>query len=90
MTTLQTHFDQFLKERQYLKNVAPRTVEWYKLELKLFSKSGQTELTQRTVQNFVIALRERGVSGVSLVVAFRWVVSAVVFIVTANCMFVSP
>jgi len=57
VSTLQTQFDQFLEERQYLKNVAPRTVEWYQLAFKLFSKSGHTELTQHTLQNFVIGLQ---------------------------------
>jgi len=46
VSTLQTQFDQFLEERQYLKNVTPRTVAWYELAFKLFSKSGHTELTQ--------------------------------------------
>jgi len=61
VSTLQTQFDQFLEERQYLKNVTPRTVAWYELAFKLFSKSGHTELTQHTLQNFVIGL-QRGVS----------------------------
>jgi integrase/recombinase XerD len=50
-------FEQFIKERQYLQNVSPRTVEWYKQSFKWLANPNpnKSDLTQ-----FVIRMRERG------------------------------
>jgi integrase/recombinase XerD len=71
MQRLHTLFEQFLRERVYVNNITPATREWYECAWKAFS----TTLTDRTapapvitkadLQNFVIALRERGVKPVS-------------------------
>jgi hypothetical protein len=68
MQRLQPLFEQFLRERVYVNNITPATREWYECAWKAFS----TTLTDRTapapvitkadLQNFVIALRERGVN----------------------------
>lgn len=31
-TQIETLFQQFLKERKYLRNVSPQTIEWYETE----------------------------------------------------------
>jgi len=36
-------FEQFIKKRIYLKNVSPRTVEWYRACFKWLSKYPLTE-----------------------------------------------
>ncbi len=62
-------FQQFLRERTYLKNVTPKTREWYESAWKaLKSTQGDGEawpLTKPLLQTFVVRLRERGVRPVS-------------------------
>jgi integrase/recombinase XerD len=50
-------FDQFIRQRQYLMNVSPATIQWYTHAFKnLHSESpSQTEL-----QDMVVSMRERG------------------------------
>ena len=64
-------FDQFLKERIYLKAVTPKTRIWYETAWKAFNTSqaavdechGQVThtLTKARLQAFVFSLRDRGV-----------------------------
>src|ERR1700723_2056927 len=56
-TLLLPRFEQFIRERQYLHNVTPATVEWYKNSLKrLCSESpSQAELNEA-----VMRMREKG------------------------------
>ena len=57
-------FQQFLTERRFLKNVTPSTIEWYETAFKAFQRtSGQRspELTKRSLQAFVVALRAANV-----------------------------
>ncbi|MGC4083662.1 MAG: tyrosine-type recombinase/integrase [Vicinamibacterales bacterium] len=58
---LATLFEQFLRERTYLKNVTPRTLIWYRVAFKNYSTAfpGPSLPTKATMQQFVIGLRER-------------------------------
>ena len=60
-----TLFEQFLKERAYLKNVTPRTLVWYRTAFKNYqaalADSASSLPTKATMQQFVVALRDRGV-----------------------------
>lgn len=69
MDSLQSLFDQFLRERQYLKNVTPKTVIWYETAFKSFSQTvsidSPAEFGKAALQKFVVASRHRGLSAVS-------------------------
>jgi integrase/recombinase XerD len=74
MSALNTHFEQFLRERVYLHNITPRTREYYLTAWKAFVRSQATAppratdaplLTRGDVQHFVVHLRERGVKPVT-------------------------
>src|SRR4051812_26417612 len=60
-------FEQFLKERAYLKNVTPRTLVWYRTAFKNFRTAvGLSDVpTKATMQQFVVAMRDRGVRPVT-------------------------
>ena len=49
-------FQQFIRERQYLSNVTPATVEWYKNSLKWLSSESPT---QEQLKDAVMRMRER-------------------------------
>ena len=40
---MQPRFEQFTRERQYLTNVSPRTIEWYEQSLKWLRTETPTE-----------------------------------------------
>jgi len=66
--SLDSLFDQFLKERTYLKNVTPSTLLWYRIAFKNYcSAMGEAKAlpTKSTLQPFVIALRDRGLRPVT-------------------------
>ena len=74
MSSLDTFFAQFVRERIYLNNVTPKTREWYGTAWKAFSRFQSTEpprspdaplITRNDLQRFVVHLRERGVKPVS-------------------------
>jgi integrase/recombinase XerD len=69
MDALSTLFERFLRERRYLKNVTPKTVVWYETAFQAFTRSvtvtGPSDLSKPLLQDFVVALRERGLSPVS-------------------------
>jgi integrase/recombinase XerD len=48
---------QFIKERQYLANVSPATIEWYTQSLHWL---GTECPTSADLKNFVLRMRERG------------------------------
>jgi integrase/recombinase XerD len=50
-------FEQFIRERQYLHNVSPRTIEWYRSSLKSLPCE---DPTQEQLNDAVIQMRERG------------------------------
>lgn len=70
--TLDQLFAQFLRERKYLRNVSPQTIEWYETAWHSFKKSATAcpscpgDLRQHHLEEFVYALRERGVRPVTV------------------------
>jgi integrase/recombinase XerD len=67
MIQLKPCFEAFLKDRQYLKNVSDRTLEWYHLAFKQFEQhaGAECDLTPATARAFVVGLRERGVIAIT-------------------------
>lgn len=51
------HFEQFVSERQYLKNVAPTTVDWYRESLKWLESETPT---QAELNDAVMRMRAKG------------------------------
>ena len=70
--TLDTLLTQFLRERKYLRNVSPQTIEWYETAWHAFQKSATAcpsttaDLKQQHLEEFVYALRDRGVRPVTV------------------------
>ncbi len=62
---LQPLFDQFLKERIYLKNITYKTQIWHKQCWSAFQRYGGTEFTKQTLITFVVNMRDAGVKPVS-------------------------
>jgi len=59
-------FDDFIKSRRYLKNVTPKTVEWYEGSFAAFQRFHPSdEYSKQSLTAFVVALRDSGVSAVS-------------------------
>lgn len=54
---MDTQFEQFIRERQYLTNVSPRTIQWYRESFKWL---GTTPTDERTLKTFVVRMREAG------------------------------
>jgi integrase/recombinase XerD len=50
-------FEQFIKERQYLTNVTPATVEWYRQSLRWL---GTESPTDDDLKSLVMRMREKG------------------------------
>ena len=69
MSALSTLFEQFLRERRYLKNVTPKTVTWYQTAFDALTQTvgapDPMQLGKPVLQAFVVRLRERGLSPVS-------------------------
>lgn len=55
-------FQLFIKERRYLKNVSPRTVQWYEESFKWLEKY---ELTEQGLKDFVMGMRDGGLKPIS-------------------------
>lgn len=55
-------FESFIKERQYLQNVSPRTIEWYQESFKWLHTP---KPTQADLKSFVIRMREKGLKASS-------------------------
>jgi len=77
MATLGSLFEQFLRERRYLKNVSPKTITWYETSWKSFLATQPPGLATTTITTtdaitphhltaFVIALRNRDVRPVTV------------------------
>ena len=59
-------FDEFIKSRQYLKNVTPKTIDWYKDSFGAFQRFHPGEdYSNQSLSAFVVALRDSGVSPIS-------------------------
>jgi integrase/recombinase XerD len=56
---------EFIKERRYLQNVSPRTVQWYTESFKWLERYCPTEVTQEGLNGLVIGMREAGLKPVS-------------------------
>ncbi|SRR5579883_277641 len=55
-------FEQFVKERKYLHNVSPRTIDWYE---QTFNWLKKYEPTEQGCKDFVIGMREAGLKAIS-------------------------
>jgi integrase/recombinase XerD len=55
-------FEQFIKERRYLQNVSPRTIEWYRESFKWLV---EPQPKQSDLKAFVIRMREKGLKASS-------------------------
>lgn len=83
-TNLDTLLQQFLRERRYLRNVSPETIEWYQTAWKSFGSATSClldpgSLRRSHLEQFIFALRDRGVKPVTcntwlraLNAFFRW------------------
>ena len=69
MSALSALFERFLRERRYLQNVTPKTLTWYQTAFDAFTRAVEADDPQRLskslLQDFVVRLRERGLSPVS-------------------------
>jgi hypothetical protein len=66
---MQTLFEQFVKERKYIKNVTPKTEDWYRQSWKALGESlpGDNMLPPKSYWTDRIgALRDRGVSAAAV------------------------
>jgi integrase/recombinase XerD len=57
IVSFQRSFSQFIKERQYLHNVSPATVEWYRQSLRWLGTESPNE---EQLKDFVMRMREKG------------------------------
>lgn len=58
-------FEQFVKDKTYIKNVTPKTISFYRQSFSAFRRSYRGELkdvSKADLNNFVVSLRERGMS----------------------------
>jgi site-specific recombinase XerD len=55
-------FEKFVKERKYLKNVSPRTIEWYNESFKWL---GNENPSHDDLTDLVVRMREKGLSSAS-------------------------
>ena len=63
MSTINDLFQQFLKERRYLSNLAETTLTYYEEVFNNFQRTGAFEtLTRACINQAIVAIRERGVS----------------------------
>jgi len=71
MATLDTRFDQFLRERRYLKNVSADTLDWYTTAWATFRRAPIDQpaeaaaFTRQHLEAFVVSLRDRGIRPVT-------------------------
>jgi integrase/recombinase XerD len=54
---VENKFEQFIKERQYLTNVTPSTIEWYRQSLAWLSIESPSDAD---LKSFVMRMREKG------------------------------
>jgi site-specific recombinase XerC len=70
MTALCVLFERFVKEKRYLQNVTPKTLDWYGSAWVAFNKSVTVsepdQLTKTVLSEFVVASRDRGLSPVTV------------------------
>jgi integrase/recombinase XerD len=61
-------FEQFIRERQYLTNVSPATLEWYKYSLKWLRTESPTE---DELKGAVLRMRQKGLKATGCNSAIR-------------------
>jgi len=54
---MESRFEQFIRERQYLANVTPATIEWYRISLKWLRSESPS---QNDLKDAVLRMREKG------------------------------
>jgi integrase/recombinase XerD len=54
---MEARFEQFIRERQYLANVTPATIEWYRNSLKWLRTESPS---QDDLKDAVLRMREKG------------------------------
>jgi integrase/recombinase XerD len=59
---MERSFEGFIRERRYLKNVSPRTIQWYEESFNWLKKY---PLTEDGVKEFVMGMREAGLKATS-------------------------
>ena len=57
------HIEQFIRERQYLKGVSAKTLDWYRHSFRAFERAIQGK---ESIVSRIAELRQRGVSAVSV------------------------
>lgn len=65
---MQPRFEQFIRERQYLTNVSPATLEWYKHSFKWLRTESPT---QQELKEAVLRMREKGLKATGCNSAIR-------------------
>src|SRR5690349_2766105 len=69
-TRLDDLFDTFLRERKYLQNLRPSTLEWHSSAWKAFRSATRSlndpgQLTRGHLEQFIYSLRDRGLRPVT-------------------------
>jgi site-specific recombinase XerD len=69
MSALSTLFEQFLRERRYLKNATPKTEAWYQSAFDALTRTvpiaTPADLNKAALTSFILSLRQRGLCPVS-------------------------
>lgn len=64
-------FEQFLKEKQYLKGISPLTIKSYRQAFDRLLKSGAIEISKASLNQFVVYLRKQGLATTSCNISIR-------------------
>ncbi len=64
---MEPRFEQFIRERQYLANVTPATIEWYKNSLKWLRSDSRSQADLRVA---VLRMRKKGLSQPAAILQF--------------------
>jgi integrase/recombinase XerD len=67
---MEANFEQFIRERQYLTNVTPATIEWYRRCLKWLPSESPTQTDLRAI---VLRMREKGLKETGINTVLRCV-----------------
>lgn len=69
--TLDELFELFIRERKFLKNSSPKTIDFYRQSYHRLKKFGNPNLTRLHLQQWVISMREEGLKPVTVNVYVR-------------------
>lgn len=59
-------FEQFLREKRYLNNVSPNTIDFYQYAYNAYKRTIGTEINNQNLKEFVIKLKEAGLATTSI------------------------